>query len=172
MGLSSVRQVRGKGRGKGKKDGDVRSLLHNSLAIITRPHSVEIPASNSYPIIHVTLHWNIQKVFLTQPESILTIVLTELEVYVPNSMSNVIIAIARPHPWAPVPTVVWEAMPILEWPTSNSSLWYSYPEDKLLCCDVKGEGKVSSSDSICATPDEERNLSPQDTLQARKQAHH
>ena len=89
MGLSSVRQVRGKGRGKGKKDGDVRSLLHNSLAIITRPHSVEIPASNSYPIIHVTLHWNIQKVFLTQPESILTIVLTELEVYVPNSMSNV-----------------------------------------------------------------------------------
>jgi len=32
---------------------------------------------------------------------------------------------------------------------------HTLPEDKLLCCDVKGECKVILSDSICATPDEE-----------------
>ena len=47
------------------------------------------------------LHWN--SLFLTQPQSgsAVIIVLTEPEVYVPNSMSNVIVAIAHPHPGAP-----------------------------------------------------------------------
>jgi len=78
-GLELCQTGKGEGQKEGEKDGDVRSLLRNSLVIITCPHSVDIPASNSYLIIHVTLHWNIQKVFLTQPESIVTIVLTELD---------------------------------------------------------------------------------------------
>ena len=43
---------------------------------------------------------------------------------------------------------------------------------RLPCSDVKNEVKVSSSYSICATPNEaERNPPSQDPLQARKQAH-
>jgi len=57
----------------------------HSNVIITRPHSVETPAS--YLIIHVTLHWN---TCCWHNQEVYCFFLTEPEVYVPNSMSNVI----------------------------------------------------------------------------------
>jgi len=70
-------------------------LQYNSLTLITRPHSLETPTSR-YSSSCTGTSGKYFKPFLTQPGSDVIIVLTEPEVYVPNSMSNTIMILTRP----------------------------------------------------------------------------
>ena len=75
-------------------------LQYNSLTLITRPHSLETPTSR-YSSSCTGTSGKYFKPFLTQPGSDVIIVLTEPEVYVPNSMSNTIMILtARSLPGA------------------------------------------------------------------------